>query len=234
MESFYYIDIFETKGIEYLLVIGYLIVLVFFWRLLTKPEPMIQRAEIFHQIRGALSQWFKMPKNYFYHQGHTWALPAENNLIKVGVDDFAQRLLGIADKIHLPAIGEKVEQGEKGWRLYVDKKNIDILSPISGKVVELNSDVIKNPGLLNDEPYTNGWIMKIQPEKPKSEFKNLLTGKVALAWGENTIDMLQEKMSEANEFGLVMQDGGLPISGFAKIMSPDNWDSLVQEFFMTE
>ncbi len=234
MESSYYIDIFETKGIEYLLVIGYLIVLVFFWRLLSKPEPTIQRAEIFRQLRGTLSQWFSMPSEYFYHQGHTWAVPIENNLIKVGVDDFAQRLLGNADKIHLPAIGDKVIQGEKGWRLHIDKKNIDILSPISGEVAEVNTDLLKNPEMLNNEPYTNGWIMKIKSDKPKSALKNLLTGKVALAWGENTIDLLQEKIFAKNEIGFVMQDGGLPISGFAKIMSPDNWDSLAKEFLMTE
>lgn len=233
MESFY-IDIFETKGIEYLLVIGYLVVLIFFWRVLSKPEPNLQRAEIFRQIRGALSQWFSLPDGYYYHQGHAWALPVENNLVKVGIDDFTQKFLGKTDKINLPAVGEQVEQGEKGWRLNFGNKNVDILSPVSGKVVEINNDIINQPELLNLDPYTDGWIMKIKAEKPKSILKNLLTGTIARAWGESTIDKLQEKMSSTNELGLVMQDGGLPVLGFAKIISPDNWELLAKEFLMTE
>ncbi|MBU2446748.1 MAG: glycine cleavage system protein H [Bacteroidetes bacterium] len=234
MESFYYVDIFETKGIEYLLVIGYLIVLIFFWHVLSKPEPSLQRAEIFRQIRGALSQWFSLPEGYYYHQGHAWALPVENNLVKVGIDDFTQKFLGKTDKIHLPAVGEKVKQGEKGWQLNFENKNVDILSPVSGKVVEINNDIINRPELLNLGPYTDGWLMKVKTDRPKSVFKNLLTGKLALSWGENTIDMLQEKMSSTNELGLVMQDGGLPVLGFAKIISPDKWDVLAKEFLMTE
>jgi glycine cleavage system H lipoate-binding protein len=234
MESFYYIDIFETKGIEYIMVIGYLIVLIFFWRLLSKPEPNLQREEIFRQIRGTLNQWFVLPEGYYYHQGHTWAVPVEDNLVKVGIDDFAQRFLGRADNISLPAVGERIEQGEKAWQLNFDNKKINMISPISGKVAELNDRIINNPDLINLEPYKEGWIMKVQPDKPKSVFKNLLTGKLARAWGENTIDILQEKISVTNEIGMVMQDGGLPVSGFARILSPDNWDLLAKEFLMIE
>ena len=61
--------------------------------------------------------------------------------------------------------------------------------------------------------------------------KNLLSGKVAVAWMGETVNNLRARM--AGELGIVMQDGGLPVSGFAKELSPENWDKMAADFFMT-
>jgi glycine cleavage system H protein len=230
MEGFTYVDIFATKGIEYLLVIGFLLVLVPFWRFLRVPA----RAgiEVVRRAMASVAQWFSIPEGLYYHQGHSWVMPQGAELVKVGVDDFAQRLVGSTNTINLPKVGTRIEQGDVGWKLGIDSKTIDMLSPVTGDVVAVNKDIVSNPTLINQDPYGKGWLMMVKPANQRATVKNLLTGKLATAWMEKTADKLRERMG--GELGVVYQDGGLPISGIAKALSPDAWDKMASEFLLTQ
>lgn len=231
MEGFTYVDLFATKGIEYLLVIGFLLVLVPFWRFLRVPA----RAgiEVVRRAMASIAQWFSVPEGLYYHQGHSWVMPQGAELVKVGVDDFAQRLVGTTNKINLPKVGSRIEQGDVGWKLGIDAKTIDMLSPVTGDVVAVNKDIVKNPTLINQDPYGKGWLMMVKPANQRATVKNLLTGKLATAWMEETADTLRERIG-GDELGTVYQDGGLPVSGIAKALSPDAWDKMAGEFFLTQ
>jgi len=229
MEGFTYVDIFATKGIEYLLVIGFLLALTPFWRILRVPART--GIEAVRRAMASVAQWFSLPEGLFYHQGHSWLVPQGAELVKVGVDDFAQKLVGRSNKISLPRVGSRIEQGEVGWKLDIGKKNIDMLSPVSGDVVAVNKDIVKNPDLINQDPYGKGWLIMVKPDNKRATVKNLLTGKVATAWMDKTADELREKMG--GELGTVYQDGGLPVSGIAKALSPDAWDKIASEFLLT-
>ena len=230
MEGFTYTDPFATKGIEYLLVIGFLLVLVPFWRFLRVPA----RAgmEVVRRAMASVAQWFSIPEGLYYHQGHSWVIPHGAELVKVGVDDFAQRLVGNTNKISLPKVGSRIAQGDVGWKLGIDTKTIDMLSPVTGDVVAVNKDIVKNPTLINQDPYGKGWLMMVKPDNQRATVKNLLTGKLATAWMEKTADTLREQMG--GELGVVYQDGGLPVSGIAKALSPDGWDKMAREFLLTQ
>lgn len=230
MEGFTYVDLFATKGIEYLLVIAFLLALAPFWRFLRVPA----RAgmEAVRRAMASVAQWFSLPEGLFYHQGHTWVMPQGVELVRVGVDDFAQRLVGRSNKISLPKVGSRIEQGNVGWKLGIDSKTIDMLSPVTGEVVAVNKDIAKNPDLINQDPYGKGWLMMVKPANKRATVKNLLTGKLATAWMEKTADDLRERMG--GEVGVVYQDGGLPISGIAKALSPDAWDKMASEFLLTQ
>jgi len=229
MEGFTYVDIFATKGIEYLLVIGFLLVLTPFWRILRVPART--GIEAVRRAMASVAQWFSLPEGLFYHQGHSWLMPQGAELVKVGVDDFAQKLVGRSNKISLPRVGSRIEQGEVGWKLDIGKKNIDMLSPVSGDVVAVNKNIVKNPDLINQDPYGKGWLIMVKPDNKRATVKNLLTGKVATAWMDKTADELREKMG--SDLGTVYQDGGLPVSGIAKALSPDAWDKIASEFLLT-
>jgi glycine cleavage system H protein len=230
MEGFTYVDIFATKGIEYLLVIGFLLVLVPFWRFLRVPA----RAgmEVVRRAMASVAQWFSIPEDLYYHQGHSWVMPQGAELVKVGLDDFAQRLVGSTNKISLPKVGSRIAQGDVGWKLGIDSKTIDMLSPVTGDVVAVNKDIVRNPLLINQDPYGKGWLMMVKPDNQRATVKNLLTGKLATAWMEKTADALRERMG--GELGVVYQDGGLPVSGIAKALAPDAWDKMASEFLLTQ
>jgi glycine cleavage system H lipoate-binding protein len=230
MEGFTYVDLFATKGIEYLLVIGFLLVLVPFWRFLRVPA----RAgmEVVRRAMASVAQWFSLPEGLYYHQGHSWIMPQGADLVKVGVDDFAQKLVGKSNRINLPKIGSRIEQGDVGWKLGIDAKTINMLSPVTGDVVAVNKDIVKNPALINQDPYGKGWLMMVKPNNRHAAVKNLLTGKLATAWMEKTADALRERIG--GDLGTVYQDGGLPISGIAKALVPDAWDRMASEFLLTQ
>ena len=230
MEGFTYVDLFATKGIEYLLVIGFLLVLVPFWSFLRVPART--GLEAVRRVMASVAQWFSLPEGLHYHQGHSWVMPQGVELVKVGVDDFAQRLVGRSNKISLPKVGSRIEQGDVGWKLGIDSKTIDMLSPVTGDVVAVNKDIAKNPDLINQDPYGKGWLMMVKPDNKRATVKNLLTGKLATAWMEKTADALRERMG--GELGVVYQDGGLPVSGIAKALSPDEWDKMASEFLLTQ
>lgn len=229
MEGFTYVDLFATKGIEYLLVIGFLLVLLPFWRFLRVPART--GLEAVRRAMSSVAQWFHLPEELYYHQGHSWAMPQGPDLVRVGVDDFAQKLVGKSDSISLPKVGSRIEEGEVGWKLGSDSKNIDMLSPITGDVVAVNKDIAKNPDLINQDPYGKGWLMMVKPDNKRATVKNLLTGRLATAWMEKTADTLRERIG--GELGIVYQDGGLPVTGIAKALSPDEWDKMASEFLLT-
>lgn len=229
MEEFTYVNLFSTKGIEYITVIVFLISFVFFIQYLNKPAYAVK---VKLPVKKILIDWFYLAKGYFYHQGHTWAIPENGNMVRVGVDDFAQKLLGKPDKVILPKLGTTIKQGENGWKFIVDQKQFDILSPISGKIVEINNKVITTPEIINNSVYENGWLIKVKPENLKSELTNLISKSLSKLWMEDTIDKLSSRMT--SNFGVVLQDGGTPVSGFAKELAPETWEILVKEFLKTE
>jgi glycine cleavage system H protein len=89
MEGFTYVDIFATKGIEYLLVISVLVLFIPFWRMVSRPARAIYEAA--ESVVPAISEWFHFPEEkVYYHQGHSWAMPESGNVVRVGIDDFAR------------------------------------------------------------------------------------------------------------------------------------------------
>ena len=227
MEGFSYLDIFATKGIEYLLVIGFLLLFTFFWRFLSRPARRVfEAAEKFIPV---VNEWFRLPEEVYYHLGHSWAAPEGKNLVKVGVNDFAQKLVGKINAIHLPGLGSTVNQGEKGWTLEVDSKTIDMLSPVDGKVVAINEKIVHSPEDINKYPYVS-WLIKVESPRFSANKKQLLSGALAAKWMEEVRENLLSRTSY--NLGLVYQDGGLLVDGMAKSLNKDKWDEIVRDFFL--
>ena len=227
MEGFHYVDIFATKGIEYLLVIGFLLLFVIFWRFLSRPaKAVLQTAEKF--VPG-LNELFSLPEEIYYHLGHSWAAPEGYNVVKVGVDDFAQKLVGKINAIQLPGLGSTIHQGDKGWTLEVDSKMIDMLSPVDGKVVAVNDEIVSSPEGINQSPYVS-WLMKVESPRFSVNKKQLVTGAFAKRWMEEVRENLLSRMNY--NLGLVYQDGGLLVDGMARSLDRDRWDEIAKEFFL--
>jgi glycine cleavage system H protein len=229
MEGFTYVDIFATKGVEYLLVITALLLFIPFWRMVSRPAMAVY--ETAQDIIPAISEWFHLPERMYYHQGHSWAMPEEGDLVRVGIDDFAQKLVGKIDSIQLPPVGSRVAQGEKGWSLLAGSKTIDMLSPVDGKVVGVNEDLLKSPESIGKDPYGQSWLLKVQAPRISTNLKNLLSGGLAKKWMEGVRENLFARMNY--NLGAVSQDGGVPVDGIARNIDREQWDKLVKEFLLT-
>lgn len=223
-------DIFATKGIEYLVVIGYLVVLVGFWRMLTKPSQA--RAAAAARSAARPSEWFRLPEGFFFHPGHTWARPETDDVIRVGMDDFAQQLLGPANAVELPPVGSAVRQGEPGWRIRINGSSVPMLSPVGGQVLAVNRAVAENPAVVGHDPYDGGWLMEVRVPRAKAAMRGLLSGRVARAWMNETIERL--RTVEVDDLGVALPDGGVPVMGLAKAIAPEHWEDVAREFLLTD
>ena len=227
MEGFTYVDIFATKGIEYLLVIGFLLLFILFWKFLGRStRAAIQATE---KLVPVVNEWFRLPEEIYYHMGHSWAVPEEHNLVKVGIDDFAQKLVGKITAIQVPNQGSTLHQGDKGWTLEVDSKPVDMLSPVDGKVIAINEKLVDSPESINKDPY-NSWLMKVESPRFSVNKKQLLSGALAKKWMEEVRENLLSRMNY--NIGLVYQDGGSLVDGMAKNLDQDKWDEIAKEFFL--
>lgn len=106
------------------------------------------------------------PKEYKYTLEHEWICPESKNEGKVGLTDYAQSQLGDIVFLDLPAPGARVEQSKKMGEVESVKAVSDIFAPVSGQVVEINQTVIDEPGLVNEDPYGAGWLVKLELSKP--------------------------------------------------------------------
>ncbi len=230
-------DPFPTKGIEYLLMIGYLLLLVPFGLLLRwmAREPSTAKEAATALPSTAPGKWFHLPEGFHLHRGHTWAFPEGGleggNVFRVGMDDFAQRLIGEPAAMMLPSLGQRIEQGERGWQLRVNGDVVDLLSPVEGEVVEVNEKAIHTPSLVCKDPYGQGWLMKVRVERKSTALKNLMPNRLAHAWIDEAGEQLGALMG--GELGPVMQDGGVPVSGFARQLAGDRWPELAKRFLLT-
>jgi hypothetical protein len=114
----------------------------------------------------------------------------------------------------------------------VDSERIPMLSPVAGEVVEVNREVLRSPEILRQDPYGKGWLLKVKSSGIASSTRNLLSGKLARAWMENALDKLHPIHGES--LGPVLQDGGLPVEGIARILGGDQWVELAKRHLLTE
>jgi glycine cleavage system H lipoate-binding protein len=228
MEGIRFIDIYATKGIEYLIVIAFLAAFVLFCRFMYRPR----ETRTAGRIAPESVTRFRVPEGLYYHQGHGWLRPEPGAIGVVGMDDFAQKLIGKVDAVLLPPVGARLAQGDKGWSVVVDHVPIPMLSPVAGEVVEVNQEVLRSPGILREDPYGKGWLLKVKSSRVAANTRNLLSGKLARAWMENALEKLQPVHPE--NLGPVLQDGGLPMEGIARILGGEKWQDLAKEHLLTE
>jgi len=103
----------------------------------------------------------KLPKNLKYTNEHEW-IRVEKNIAIVGITDFAQSELGDIVYIDSDCIGEEIEVNEVFGRIEAVKTVSDLFMPVSGEILEFNSNLEDNPELVNTNPYDKGWIVKIK------------------------------------------------------------------------
>ncbi len=114
-----------------------------------------------------------IPEDLQYTEEHEWVL-VEDDLTIVGITDYAQGELGDVVFVELPQVGELVQQMEPFGTIEAVKTVADIFAPVSGEVVEVNTLLEDSPHLINEDPYGEGWIIKIKISD-RSELENLLS-----------------------------------------------------------
>lgn len=114
----------------------------------------------------------QVPEDFYYTKDHEWA-QADENVVTVGITEFAQQALGEVVYVELPEEGQKLSQGDAFGVVESVKAVSDLYAPVSGTVIEINQSLIDNPSVLNDNPMVDGWLVRIELDNEK-ELANLL------------------------------------------------------------
>ena len=114
-----------------------------------------------------------VPNDLLYTSDHEW-VSVEGNVATVGITDFAQSELGDIVFVEFPELNSTVEKGQSTGSIEAVKTVADLYMPISGTVIALNENLDKNPEAVNDTPYDDGWMVKIEIAN-QDEINDLLT-----------------------------------------------------------
>ena len=200
-------------------------------KLVKQPVVRAVAQERAPRVVPALVAGFEVPENVRYHSGHTWALSESQDLVRVGMDDFASKLVGKIENIALPQRGRWIRQGQKIWTISRDGKSVDMVSPIEGTVIDVNEAAAKNPELTRKDPYGEGWLLKVQAPDAKINFRNLLGGELVRLWTEASAMRLHNRIP-----GLataLAQDGGVAVDDLTAHLPDEDWAAVTREFFLS-
>ncbi|WP_049972613.1 glycine cleavage system protein GcvH [Haladaptatus cibarius] len=114
---------------------------------------------------------FKVPNNLHYTVSHEW-VERRDEVIRVGITDFAQDELGDIVFVELPEQGAAFKEGEEIGVIESIKAVSDIYAPVSGEIVTVNETVLNEPEYINDEPYQRGWMIEMVAD---DDLEHLLT-----------------------------------------------------------
>jgi len=226
-----------TQGIQYLIAVGFLLVFILFWKfakigeLVTVQSEREERVSI-PRLLEDLVGGFLLPKEYYYHQGHTWAKPEDGNIVAIGLDDFSQKLIGKIEGVKIPSVGTSLRQGEKGLSVMANSTPIDLLAPVDGEVIAVNPVLQETPGKINRDPYGEGWLVKVRAPRFRANRSGLFSGELAKMWLDEVRGRLMTRLSPA--LGTVALDAGPAVSGIAERVAGEKWNDLVKEFLMVE
>jgi len=179
------------------------------------------------QVKG-----FDVPMEYYFHDGHTWARIESGGYIRIGIDDFAMKLIGKTDGLDLPLMGKELNQGEIGWGLKCKDNLADIRSPIGGVITEVNPKVRENPELANQDPYSGGWLFMLRnPNSIKEEVEPLMDNTKSLDWMNEEVKTLENMIEEVA--GPMATDGGLFQEDIFGNLPDLGWNNLTKTFLKT-
>jgi glycine cleavage system H protein len=115
---------------------------------------------------------YQLPEDFYYTKDHEWA-QVDENIVSIGITEFAQEQLGEVVYVELPEEGAKVNQGESFGVVESVKAASDLYAPVSGTVIEVNTALLEDPSSLNDDPMNDGWLIRIEMDSEK-ELANLI------------------------------------------------------------
>ena len=174
---------------------------------------------------------FKIPHGYYLHRGHTWVKIEEGSTVRVGLDDFALRLLGPLDRVDAPLLGKEVKQDRDDILLSRSSNTARVQSPISGVVTDINPELRERGSLANQDPYTQGWVMRLHSQNLRQDIKNLMIGEQASQYLDGEIDRLYEVIEE--EAGPLAADGGYLGDDIYGNLPQTSWQKLTRQFLRT-
>ena len=179
-----------------------------------------------------LSYEFAIPGGVFISKGHCWASLEQDGSAKVGLDDFAKKLIGKIDSLELPNLGMTIKSEQPLFSIKQGNRLITFNSPVSGKITRINTLLNTNLEALDITPYDTNWICIIDADDIDSEIKNLKLGKAAVSFYQDDLDHFIELRKNIIPVGknVPAANDQLYVGEFEQF-DDSNWEKMSAEFF---
>jgi glycine cleavage system H lipoate-binding protein len=176
---------------------------------------------------------FDVRSDLFYHPSHTWLETTGEGLVRIGLDDFAQKLMVGTTTVVFPTPGTHLHQGEACCWIVGLYGTLPVASPVEGSVVEINSKLSDNPNLLHKDPYVMGWLLKIKPENLRRELRKMFQGEAVLGHYEQDVERLQHRFEKAlgrgrERVGDTLHDGGEKLSELQDVLGARQYFEIIR------
>lgn len=177
---------------------------------------------------------YRVPQGVFFAPGHTWLHLEESGTARLGVDDFAQSIVGDIDEMITREPGETVRKGDTILQVRHGDRAVAFRSPVDGVIRDVNTDVLGRHEILSMEPHAASWIYRIKPDDTSSLLDGMMLGTAAKEWLRREASRLKVFLStispEHPVLGTTMQDGGLPGYGLIDFVDDKEWTMLREKF----
>jgi glycine cleavage system H lipoate-binding protein len=170
-----------------------------------------------------------IPHGVYLHPGHVWARIEEDGAVRVGLDDFARRVLGPLDRIEAPLVGKAVARGGAAFRVFRKGEQTDFSAPVSGVVTDVNAGLREAGGGAHEDPYASGWIMRLHSESLRQDLRGLMIGAETRAFLDKEVDRLFQVIEETT--GPLAADGGTLGDDIFGNLPGIGWERLNRSFF---
>lgn len=231
MEQFVYSDIFDTKGIEYIIVIGFLLLIIPVWRMLNRPVK--QRASAGEVMQAITLKALRIPQGIFFNKNHTWSHMEKTGVASVGMDDLLLHLTGGVELKYLKEQQERVKRGEPIARISQDGKELVITSPISGMIDRVHASLEEDTDVLRRDPYSS-WLYRIRPEKWREETSDALMADQASAWVDRELERFKDYAAGAvnvsSQAEVILQEGGELTAHPLMELNREAWEDFQEKF----
>ena len=222
----------------YLIVLAGIIVLAFLvFELMVRRSKKSKGALIIvDNAQGAFTEdSVKVPGGMLFDCGHTWAFREKDGTIRVGLDDFLQKLAGPLTRILMKDEETVITKGEPLFTLVQDGKQLVVVAPVSGTIKTINTDLISAASIINQSPYDLGWIYIIEPLNWSREATFLRVAETYKEWLNKEFARLKDFFAQKGNTtnlnpSVVMQDGGEIIQNALSQMGPEVWEDFQTNF----
>lgn len=177
---------------------------------------------------------FAIPGGVFISEGHCWASMEQDGSVKVGIDDFARKVIGRIDDIEFPNLGMQVRYGQPLFCVRHGERTIPFSSPLTGQITKVNKQLGDHLDALEITPYDRNWVCIIDAEDLDAEIQKLKIGKAAVSFYQSDIDQFMEAMRKPRKGGngspgtRTKEDTYL---GLLEDLDEKSWGTLVNTFF---
>ena len=174
------------------------------------------------------------PPNVFLDEGHTWVRVTPSGAADIGIDSFAQALIGRIDDVLLPEVGSEIRRGDMLFSVRQGQHRAAFASPVDGVVDLVDKELHWHPEMIQTNPYQDGWVCSVKPKHLASNLKLLRIADEARNWLQEEAQQFKEFFAarplEDRQLGLLLQDGGQLAGGVLEFADDETWKQFNEIF----